>query len=180
MKPQWSIKISGAPPSCKAARIQSMLTVNMRALVIDFLIDFSDWSAICNLSILPCSQRHKHARRIGEERFERASSRNNLFIGRPELFQGRVKSRAEECSQGKIFQGKDLAVLFTGCEKSEIFQQLLPVDCVRRPEGWNMSSGYNASNDQIVQVETMDLSTLQFGGNLCRLKDVAIAKLNIM
>lgn len=67
-----------------------------------------------------------------------------------------------------------------------IFQQLVPVDCVRRPEGWNfacllvITPQTTIVNDQINQVEAMDLSTLQFGGKLCRLKDVAITKLDIM
>ena len=48
----------------------------------------------------------------------------------------------------------------------------MPVDCVRRSEGWNfaclllITPQTTIVNDQILQVETMDLSTLQFGGKL--------------
>ena len=140
--PQWSIKISGAPPSCKAARIQSTLTVNTRALVIDFLIDFSDWSAICNLSILSCSERHKHGRRIGGERFERPSSRNNLFIGgnsfKEEL---RVEQRKALRERSRRFIHR----LWKECDFSAAHAGWL-CEALGRLE-FCMSSAYNASNN---------------------------------
>jgi len=61
-----------------------------------------------------------------------------------------------------------------------IFQQLVPVDYVRRPEGWNFARLLVITPQTTIVNDQIDLSTLQFGGKLCRLKDVAITKLDIM